>query len=90
VNIVSGYRARVSKAKLAVAVVAAALPIGLLSWPIKYVCPMGPCSTAPDADGYVHRNYEVQPLGAPLIEMVMGKDFHIRYSSGVEKDRDRP
>jgi hypothetical protein len=80
-----------SKTKLAVVGIAVVLLIGLLSWPIKYVCPRGPCSTAPDADGYIHRihrYYEIQPLGAPLIEMIMGKNFQLRYSAGVEKDRD--
>jgi hypothetical protein len=79
---------KTKKTKLAVVGIAIVLLIGLLSWPIKIVCPMGPCSTAPDADGYVHRNYEIQPLGAPLIQMVMGKNFDVSYSSGVEKDRD--
>ncbi len=78
---------RLSKTKLAVVGIAIALVIGLLSLPIKYVCPKGPCSTAPDAEGYVHHYYEIQPLGAPLIEMVMGKNFQLVYSSGVEKDR---
>jgi hypothetical protein len=49
--------------------------------------PEGPCSSAPDADGYIHRYYEIQPLGAALIEPFVGKNFRLCYSAGVEKDR---
>jgi hypothetical protein len=77
-----------SKTKLAVVGIAVVLLIGSLGWPIKYVCPHCPCSSAPDADGYIHRYYEVQPLGAPLIEVILGKNLRLCYSAGVEKDRD--
>src|ERR1700744_3177144 len=69
---------RLSKTQLAVVGIAAVLLIGLLSWPIKYVCPNGPCTSAPVADGYVHRYYEIQPLGAPLIESIVGKKWPLR------------
>jgi hypothetical protein len=59
----------------------------LLSWPIKYVCPNGSCTSAPDSDGYVHRYYDIEPLGAALIEPFVGKNFRLWYSAGVEKDR---
>jgi hypothetical protein len=75
-----------SKTKLALIGIAAVLLIGLLAWPIRIVCPNGPCTTAPYPDGYVRRYYEIQPLGAPLVEIFMGKNFHVRYSSGIEKD----
>jgi hypothetical protein len=76
-----------SKTELALLGIAVVLLIGLLSWPIKYVCPNGPCTTAPDADGYVHPYYEIQPFGATLIESIVGKKLAFHYSAGVEKDR---
>ncbi len=79
---------RLSKTKLAVVGIAVGLLIGLLSWPIKYVCPNGPCTSAPDADGYVHRYYEIQPFGASVIESIVDDRWPLRYSAGVEKDRD--
>jgi hypothetical protein len=73
--------------KAILAVIAVAVLMGLLSWPVKYVCPNGPCSTAPDAEGYIHRYYEVQPLGVVLVENILGKNFALVYSEGVEKGR---
>ncbi len=64
---------------------AAVVLIALLAWPVKEVCPNGPCSTAPDAQGYVHRYYEVKPLAAVVIDTVSGKGCPLRYASGEEK-----
>jgi hypothetical protein len=74
-----------SKVKLALAGIAVVLLIALFVWPVKVVCPRGPCTTAPDADGYVHRYYEVKPLGPAVIEKITGNNFRLYYSSGDEK-----
>lgn len=64
---------------------AAVAVIVLLAWPVKEVCPHGPCTTAPDAQGYVHRYYEVKPLAAMVFDAVTGNSCPVRYSSGEEK-----
>jgi len=64
-------------------VVAVLLLIAVLAVPTKVVCPNGPCSTAPDAQGNVHRYYEVKPLGVTLLEEVTGLRVSIHYSSGT-------
>jgi len=74
-----------NKVKLALIGVAVVLLIALFAWPVKFACPRGPCTTAPDADGYVHRYYEVEPLGPAIIEKIIGTNFGIYYSSGVQK-----
>ncbi len=49
------------------------LLIAALALPIKQTCgnPRYSCATAPDAQGYVHYYYEVQPLGVVLIIQLM-------------------
>ncbi len=64
---------------------AAVLGIALLAWPVKEVCPNGPCTTAPDAQGSVHRYYEVKPLAAAVIDTVAGKSLPLRYTSGEQR-----
>lgn len=59
-----------------------AVLIVVLAVPTKVVCPNGPCSTAPDAQGNVHRYYEMKPLGAKLVEEVTGFPIPIHYTSG--------
>ncbi|ORB59436.1 hypothetical protein BST43_07085 [Mycobacteroides saopaulense] len=61
-----------------------ALLIAVLAAPIRVVCPNGPCSTAPDTQGNVHRYYELKPLGAMLIEEVTGVPVTIHYASGQD------
>ncbi len=67
-------------------VVAGLLLIAVLAVPTKVVCPNGPCSTAPDARGDVHRYYEMKPLGAILFEEVTELRIPIRYSSGMDTE----
>lgn len=55
--------------------------------PITRVCPNGPCSTAPDADGYVQRYYEVKPIAAGWLETISGRRWTVRYGSGTRKDK---
>nr|WP_286151310.1 MULTISPECIES: hypothetical protein [unclassified Mycobacterium] len=61
-----------------------ALLIAGLAVPTKVICPNGPCTTAPDAQGKVHRYYEMKPLGAMLIEEVTGFPVTIHYESGQD------
>lgn len=75
-----------SKVKLVLLAAVVVLIIGLLAWPIKDVCPKGPCTTGPDSNGYVSRYYEVKPIGAALIETITGKNLPLRYTSGSEKN----
>jgi hypothetical protein len=75
----------VSTVKFVLGGIAVAMVIALLAWPVKEVCPNGPCTTAPDADGHVHRYYEVEPLGAIVLETITGKSLPLRYSTGEEK-----
>ena len=65
---------------------AVALLIAVLAVPTKVICPNGPCTTAPDAQGNVHRYYEMKPLGAALVEEVTGLRIPIRYTSGVDSE----
>lgn len=59
--------------------------VAVLAWPVKVVCPNGPCLTGVDEAGYVHRYYEIKPLGADLLSLPF------RYSSGNESEqRERP
>ena len=74
------------KTKLILLGIAGAVLIGVLAWPVKTVCPNGPCTSAPDADGYVHRYYEIQPLGTALIASVTNRNLPLHYSSGIQKD----
>ncbi|MCV7098112.1 hypothetical protein [Mycobacterium kubicae] len=75
------------KLKLLLLGFAVIVVIALLAWPVKNVCPKGPCGTAPDAQGYVHRYYEVQPLGAVAIETITNQHLPLSYSSGQVDDR---
>jgi hypothetical protein len=75
----------VSKLQVVLIGIAVVLTIALFALPVKIMCPHGPCTTAPDADGYVHRYYEVKPLGPALIETVTGTNFGLYYSSGYQK-----
>lgn len=63
---------------VAIAVVAL---VAVLVWPVKVVCPNGPCTTGIDESGYIHRYYEVKPLGASLLNL----PFH--YSSGRDSEK---
>lgn len=65
-------------------VVVSLLVVGVLSVPAKVICPNGPCSTAPDAHGNVHRYYQMKPLGAALFEKVTGLRIPIHYTSGID------
>jgi len=69
-----------------VIVVAVLVLITVLAAPTKVVCPNGPCSTAPDAQGNVHRYYQIKPLAATLFEEVTGLRMPIHYTSGVDTD----
>lgn len=66
--------------------IAVALLIAVLAVPAKVTCPNGPCTTAPDAQGNVHRYYEMKPLGAALVEEVTGFRVPIHYASGVDTE----
>ncbi|OBJ52391.1 hypothetical protein [Mycobacterium sp. 1423905.2] len=61
--------------------------IVFIAWPVKKTCPNGPCGGAPDAQGNVHRYYEVQPLGAVVIETVTDQHVPVSYHSGYEDQR---
>jgi hypothetical protein len=76
---------RMSKVKLALIGIAVVMLIAVFAWPVKIACPHGPCTTAPDADGYVHRYYEVKPLVPGIIEKITRNDFGLYYSSGDER-----
>lgn len=69
-----------------IAGIVVALPSAVLVVPVKVLCPNGPCSTAPDAQGNVHRYYEMKPLGADLVEQVTGLRIPIHYGSGVDAE----
>jgi hypothetical protein len=63
------------------------LLIAALALPINQRCgnPRYSCATAPDAQGYVHYYYEVQPLGVVLINTLTAADIRLHYSSGEER-----
>jgi hypothetical protein len=63
------------------------LLIAALALPIKQRCgdPRHSCATAPDAQGYVHYYYEVQPLGVVLINSLTDADIRLHYSSGEDR-----
>ena len=67
-------------------IAAALLVIIVLALPIKQRCgvPGYACATAPDAQGNVHYYYEVEPLGAALIESLTGSNFPLYYTSGED------
>ena len=69
-----------------VIVVAVLVLIAVLAAPTKVVCPNGPCSTAPDTQGNVHRYYQIKPLGVTLLEEVTGLRIPIHYASGVDAE----
>ncbi|ORV01675.1 hypothetical protein AWC04_12775 [Mycolicibacterium fallax] len=69
-----------------IAGVGVALLCALLFVPVKVTCPNGPCSTAPDARGNIHRYYELKPLGADLVEQVTGLRVPIHYGSGMDAE----
>ncbi|OBI81590.1 hypothetical protein [Mycobacterium asiaticum] len=75
--------------KVILIVVATALLITFVVWPVKKQCPNGPCTTAPDAQGLVRTYYEVQPLGAVVIEDVTGQHVAVAYSSGYDNKKYR-
>lgn len=83
---VSGEGEADVKRSVIVTGIAVALLIAVLVAPAKVTCPNGPCTTAPDAQGNVHRYYEMKPLGAALIEEVTGLRVPIHYSSGVDTE----
>lgn len=66
--------------------VVVALLVAVLAVPTKVICPNGPCITAPDAQGNVHRYYEMKPLGVTLVEEVTGLRIAIRYTSGRDTE----
>lgn len=68
----------------AIAVTVVVVVLALLAVPVKSVCPNGPCSSAPDAQGNVHLYYETAPLGVLVIERVTGLHLPIRYDSGQD------
>ena len=59
----------------------------LLAIPVKQICPHGPCSSAPDAQGYVHRYYEVKPFGITVLENLTGSAFALHYSEGTDLEQ---
>ncbi|SKL34063.1 Uncharacterised protein [Mycobacteroides abscessus subsp. bolletii] len=63
-----------------------ALLIVVLAVPTKVICPNGPYATAPDAQGNVHRYYEMKPLGATLVEEATGFRISIHYTSGLDTE----
>lgn len=71
---------------LIASLVAGLIVIAVLAVPAKVVCPNGPCSTAPDAQGNVHRYYEMKPLGVALFEKVTALRIPIHYTSGMETE----
>ena len=52
----------------------------------KVICPNGPCATAPDTRGTVHRYYQMKPLGATLFEKVTELRLPIHYTSGTDTE----
>ncbi|OBJ59913.1 hypothetical protein BST16_00650 [Mycobacterium asiaticum DSM 44297] len=77
------------KLKFSLIAVAAILLIAFVVWPVKRQCPNGPCTTAPDAQGLVRTYYEVQPLGAVVLEDVTGQHVAVAYSSGYDNKKYR-
>jgi hypothetical protein len=76
-----------SSTQRAIAVIVATVFAAAIFAPITRMCPNGPCATAPDADGYVQRYYEVKPIAGAWLETVSGKHLTLRYGSGVQKDK---
>ncbi len=74
------------KRVVAITGIVVALLIAALAVPTKVICPNGPCSTAPDAQGNVHRYYEMKPLGATLVEEATGFRIPIHYTSGRDTE----
>lgn len=73
--------------KASLIAVVAILVIAFAVWPVKRQCPNGPCTTAPDAQGLVRTYYEVQPLGAVVIEDLTGQHVAVAYSSGYDNKK---
>ena len=78
-----------NKKVVAAGLVVVALLIVLLAWPVTQRCgnPRYSCATAPDAQGFVHYYYEVQPLGVVIVNTVVGSDIRIHYSSGDQLEK---
>jgi hypothetical protein len=69
--------------------IAAALMIGFLVVPVKIRCgsPGAACATAPDAQGYVHYSYVVEPLGLSMIHDMTGLNVSFKYASGEDLEK---
>lgn len=72
-----------TRRRFAITLTVVVVVFALLAVPVKSICPYGPCSSAPDAQG-VHRYYETAPFGVLLIEAVSGVHLPIRYDSGED------
>lgn len=67
------------------------LVIALLALPTKqrFAVPGLTCATALDKDGYIHHDYEVEPVGVYLAEIVTGSNIRLFYYSGDDLERAR-
>ncbi|MEI7578681.1 MAG: hypothetical protein WCJ58_01425 [bacterium] len=60
----------------------------ILLIPIKVTCgiPGATCTTAPDSNGTISRNIDVEPLFVYLIETIIHEDLPIKYSTQTETE----
>ena len=65
-------------------IIGACVLLGIFLFPLKVECgvPGYACTTAPDSDGYIYRNYDVEPLGVMLLETVIGTNIPLTYFKG--------
>lgn len=69
------------KSVLAAMVIIALLFGAVLLFPVRVECgvPGYTCAVAPDENGNVRENYDIEPVGSLLIESLTKKDFFLRY-----------
>ncbi len=58
-------------------------------WPVKVTCgaPGYTCTPAPDQNGLIYRNYDIEPLGIMLLESLVTKDLPIKYFEGTSVEK---
>lgn len=70
-------------------IICVAVLVGVLLFPCKVVCsvPTAMCTSAPDKNGYIYRNYDVEPLGIMLLETVVHDNIPITYFEGYDSEK---
>jgi hypothetical protein len=75
------------RTRIIIIAVLAFVVLMLIPVPVTCGIPSATCTTAPDRDGNISHNVDVEPLGVMLIETLTRKDFPFRYSEYTSSEK---